>query len=86
MRQITPPASAAPELLQVVQQANVIIAEMMAQISRPPRIAKADLPGVRKVTEGAPRIAFVPDEIGGPTLAFFDGADWRRTTDNAVVS
>jgi hypothetical protein len=29
---------------------------------------------------------FVPDETGGPVPAYFDGTDWRRVTDGAVVS
>ncbi|MGB3625355.1 MAG: DUF2793 domain-containing protein [Henriciella sp.] len=36
------------------------------------------------IGEGA--IVYVSDETGGPTLAFSDGADWRRTSDNAVVA
>lgn len=31
-------------------------------------------------------LVFVPDESGGPTLAYSDGSDWRRVYDNAVVS
>ena len=31
-------------------------------------------------------IVHVSDESGGPTLAYSDGADWLRATDNAVVS
>lgn len=34
----------------------------------------------------AGRFIYVPDESGGPTLAFSDGADWRRVSDGAVVS
>lgn len=33
----------------------------------------------------AGQIVFVPDETGGPVLAFADGTDWRRVTDRAVV-
>lgn len=31
-------------------------------------------------------IVYVSDETGGAVMAFSDGADWRRTTDRAVVS
>lgn len=31
-------------------------------------------------------LIFVPDETGGPTLAFSDGADWRRVQDGAVIA
>jgi hypothetical protein len=47
----------------------------------PSTILKANLP-----TNGTERIAIVPDEAGGTVLAFFDGTDWRRVTDRAVVS
>lgn len=42
---------------------------------------KADLP-----RDGSLLIAPVSDETGGHTLAFWDGSDWRRTQDLAVVS
>lgn len=31
-------------------------------------------------------IIFVKDETGGATLAFSDGTNWLRTSDNAIVS
>lgn len=31
-------------------------------------------------------IVFVSDESGGATLAFSDGTNWRRVTDNNIVS
>jgi hypothetical protein len=42
---------------------------------------KADLP-----RDGSLLIASVSDEAGGHTLAFWDGADWRRAQDLTVVS
>ena len=35
---------------------------------------------------GAGAIIYVSDEVGGATLAFSDGTDWRRVSDRAVVS
>lgn len=35
---------------------------------------------------GAGAIIYVTDESGGAVLAFSDGADWRRSTDRAVIS
>lgn len=43
---------------------------------------KADLPA--DAVEG--QQAFVRDEAGGSVPAFFDGTDWRRVTDRAIVS
>ncbi len=34
----------------------------------------------------AGQMIYVPDEVGGATPAFSDGASWRRVTDRAVVS
>lgn len=31
-------------------------------------------------------MAFVPDEVGGPVPAYYDGINWRRVTDGAIVS
>ncbi len=37
-------------------------------------------------TSSAGGFIFVSDETGGPVTAFYDGNDWRRTTDRTVVS
>ena len=37
-------------------------------------------------TEPFSSIIFVSDESGGPTLAFSDGTNWLRMSDNAIVS
>jgi hypothetical protein len=29
---------------------------------------------------------FCPDEAGGPTIVFYDGSNWRRPSDNGIVS
>jgi hypothetical protein len=31
-------------------------------------------------------MAFVPDEVGGPVPAYYDGTNWRRVTDGVIVS
>lgn len=45
-------------------------------------IAKANLPSPTK--KGL--LAFVEDDLGGPTMAYSDGSSWRRFYDRAVVS
>jgi len=42
---------------------------------------KADLP-----TDGSLLLTTCSDEAGGATVVFFDGTDWRRVQDLAVVS
>ena len=37
-------------------------------------------------SQGAGAIIFVQDEIGGATLAFSDGTNWRRTSDGNIIS
>lgn len=44
-------------------------------------IAKADLP-----TDGSMLWAICSDETGGQTLVYYDGTDWLRVLDGAVVS
>jgi hypothetical protein len=61
------------EALGPVPLPSVTVAELAAS---PPKYR----PG------GEPRLVFVSDESGGATLAFSDGAAWRRTSDRAVVS
>lgn len=46
--------------------------------------AKADLPTPKDVTKRY--MVFVTDDAGGSTPAFWDGANWRRTSDRAVIS
>lgn len=46
--------------------------------------AKAALPTA--ASQGAGAILFVPDDVGGATLAYCDGSSWRRVADRAVVS
>jgi len=31
------------------------------------------------------QVIYVSDDAGGPTLAFFDGSNWKRTSDNQVI-
>lgn len=52
------------------------------ELYKSPTYAKADLP--TNVEAGS--TAFVPNEAGGAVLAFFDGTNWRRVTDRAIVS
>ena len=49
------------------------------------RLESYTVAGLPPPAEGV-GVAFVTDEVGGPTLAFSDGTNWRRTTDRAVVS
>jgi hypothetical protein len=46
-------------------------------------LAKAELPDALDV--GAGGIAFVSDANGGAQLAYSDGTDWRKMSDNQPV-
>ena len=35
---------------------------------------------------GAGSDAYASDEIGGPTIVFYDCTNWRRPSDNAIAS
>ena len=35
---------------------------------------------------GAGRVVYCTDDVGGATLAYSDGTNWRRATDMAIVS
>ncbi len=85
MIQINAPSTATADVVEVVRQFNQALAQVAALIG-PAVVKVADLPGVKKIEAGGARLAFVPDEAGGATLAFWDGASWRRTSDNAVCS
>lgn len=58
------------------------IEALRRSVHKAPSYTVAELP-----TEGdAGETAFVSDASGGAVLAFFDGTNWRRVTDRAVVS
>lgn len=52
------------------------------QVNVAPTYLVAELP--TNLQAGA--IAYVPDAAGGTVLAFFDGTNWRRCTDRAIVT
>lgn len=49
---------------------------------RVPSYAKASLP----TGAGAGGLIYVTDDIGGATPAFYDGSNWRRVADRAVIA
>jgi len=51
---------------------------------RPAAYTVATLPTAAASEAGA--MIYVSDEVGGSVMAFFDGTNWRRMTDRAVVS
>jgi hypothetical protein len=58
--------------------------EWAAALRDPLTFAAAGLPAASDYPAGT--MAYIPDESGGAVMAFFDGTDWRRCTDRAVVS
>lgn len=52
------------------------------EIHKAPTYLKANLP--TNVEAGS--LAYVPNETGGTVIAFYDGTNWRRVTDRAIVS
>jgi len=53
-----------------------------------PSYAKADLPAATKwySASGYTGVVMVQDEVGGATLAYSDGTNWRRVQDRAIVA
>lgn len=42
--------------------------------------------GVSTTLNSFTSLIYVPDEVGGSTLAYSDGTNWRRVSDNAIVA
>lgn len=81
----------ATERMRITSAGRVCIAtasrSCALQVAGPVRVAsgaKASLPSAADTGAGA--LLRVPDETGGPVLAFIDGTNWRRVTDRAVVN
>jgi len=69
----------AQDLVQVLRRRDQETGGLFKLQSR----VKADLPTLN-IVPGT--MLFVTDEAGGSVPAFFDGVNWRRMTDRAVVS
>ena len=55
-------------------------------LARPVLLPQYSVAALPPAVQGGTLI-FVPDEVGGPTVAFDDGAGaWRRVQDGAVVA
>lgn len=74
------PSDAPPWAQRLQADFNRVFSQVEADL-RTPTFAKADLP-----RDGSRNLAIVADAAGGAVLAFYDGADWRRVTDRAVVT
>lgn len=67
------------------------LADGSRAFSGPPQLPSAtvaNLTGSPQNPKASPagQMVYCSDETGGATIAFSDGTDWRRVTDNAVVS
>lgn len=71
----------------IAQRANMGLAVDGSETMQSPvplkTYAVADLP---TASEWTGSVVYVWDEVGGATLAFSDGTNWRRMSDRAVVS
>ncbi len=54
-------------------------------VDGPIRVKSHTVAGVPAASAGAGQVIYVADEAGGATLAFSDGANWRRVADRAVI-
>lgn len=55
-------------------------------IDGPVRVGSYTVAALPAASAGAGQIIYVSDATGGAVLAFSDGANWRRSTDRAVVT
>lgn len=50
------------------------------------KITSYTVAGVPAAASNARVLIYVSDEVGGATLAFSDGTNWRRVQDRAIIS
>lgn len=55
-------------------------------VAGPVRVGRYTVADLPPADAGAGQIVFVADEVGGASLAFSDGARWRRVSDRAIVA
>ncbi len=66
---------------------RVRIDDNSIQLMLPPKVPSYTVAGVPSAsTLGAGSIIYVSNELGGATLAFSDGTNWKRVSDLAIVS
>ena len=61
-------------------------AKVKLEVEGPVKVKSYTKAALPEASIGAGQILYVSDEAGGATLAFSDGAAWRRVQDRAVVS
>lgn len=66
-------------------QFHLLLEEVENAINKlsPPTYTVATVPDA-SLSES--RLIYVSDEVGGATLAFSDGTNWRRVQDRAIIS
>ena len=52
----------------------------------PIKVMNTTVSSVPAASEHISSIVYISDESGGSVLAFSDGANWRRSTDRAIIS
>jgi len=58
---------------------------VMLDVAGPVRVGSFVVGSLPDAGAGAGQVVFVTDEVGGATLAYSDGVDWRRVRDGVVV-
>lgn len=78
----------AREVLQEAITALASEAQRRFQPAQLPAATVAQLEGAdpRWRAGGPGRVVYCTNDVGGATLAFSDGVNWRRATDRAIVS
>ena len=76
---------------EVLQEAVTALADEAQRRFQPvqlPAATVAQLQGAapRWRAGGSGRVVYCTNDVGGATLAYSDGTDWRRATDGTIVS
>lgn len=76
---------------EVLQEAITALADESQRKYQPAQLPSATVDQLegndpRWRAGGAGRVVYCTNDVGGATLAFSDGTNWRRATDRAIVS
>lgn len=74
-------------LIRIAHRLNLaLIKDGSEPMTGPLTLASFNVADVPDEATWAGSLIYVPDETGGPTVAYSNGTDWKRVYDNATVS
>lgn len=74
-------------LIKIAQRLNVaLVKDGSEPMTGPLKLASFNVADAPDEATWAGSLIYVPDETGGPTVAYSNGTNWKRVYDNTTIS